>query len=336
MAIKSKISPDQYGEDARSPIDLSQLKPLAYNAIKLLKTKGEDAKTSFFVKKNYFKDTKGKVNGHFLAIGDSAKLIKKFKKEKTSSDVAYGNLFIKKEEGKDDVICFEYIAGQGMLKKVGDWNILFKSFKRMLKADCLLIVDEVEGDNQKDIADTNEEDRETADLNSIKKKIQPLLRQLKTLEPKNAFKGLALIHGINDLIDKLEEVPENLQVLSKKLEVQQQKKIPILATQISKKWEQSVAELKGTALIKSSDELDRVFGTTQKMYAGWKKMLVGQEHPSAFAIEAMNAKINTLKDYESQIMPLRKQYDGMEASQEKEKLGGRINELIHEARAALA
>ncbi|MCP4438401.1 MAG: hypothetical protein GY810_05600 [Aureispira sp.] len=140
MAIKNKVKAEQYGDDAKKPIAYPKVKQLAFSAIKDLKKKGEGAKTKFFVKKDHFKNTKGKVEGHFVAIGDSAALEKKFKKEKTSTEAAYGNVFVKNIAGKETVH-FEYVSGQGKLKKPADWKAMIKTIKKVLKSDCVFVVD---------------------------------------------------------------------------------------------------------------------------------------------------------------------------------------------------
>jgi hypothetical protein len=176
----------------------------------------------------------------------------------------------------------------------------------------------------------------TVDLVTVKKQVQQLLGQFKALEPKKAFKGLGLIHSINSLIEKLDEVPENLSILAKKLEVQQAKIKPIFSKQIDQKLGKSMEQLEEIPSINSSSELNGIFGTIQKMYEGWKTFLPEEEHPKGVLIEKVNSEVDILKDYEAQIVPLRTQYEAMDDSEEKEQLAKQINALITEARTALA
>ncbi|MCP4437895.1 MAG: hypothetical protein GY810_03045 [Aureispira sp.] len=140
MAIKNKVKPEQYTEDAAKSITADKMKAESHSAVKMLIKKGYDVKTSFFLKAGHFKGDKIKYKGMFLAIGDSPALLKKFKKEKTDPSVAYGNLFIKQEKG-EDIVHFEYVSGQGKLKKPADWKALFKEIKKMVKKKCAFVVD---------------------------------------------------------------------------------------------------------------------------------------------------------------------------------------------------
>jgi len=176
----------------------------------------------------------------------------------------------------------------------------------------------------------------TVDLATVKKQVQQLLGQFKALEPNKAFKGLGLIHSINSLIAGLDEVPENLNVLAKKLEAQQAKIQPVFSKQIHQKLKQSMGKLEEIPSIDSSSELVDIFGTIQKMYEGWKKFLPEQEHPKGAVIEKVRDEVDILKDYEEQIVPLRKKHEAMNDSEEKEQLGNQINALINEAKIALA
>lgn len=140
MAIKNKVKPTEFTEDAAASITPDKMKAHAHSAVKLLQKKGYDVKTSFFVKAGHFQGDKVKFKGLFLAIGDSPNLTKKFKKEKTDPNVAYGNLFIRQEKG-DDVVYFEYVTGQGKLKKPSDWKGLFKEIKKMVKKKCAFVLE---------------------------------------------------------------------------------------------------------------------------------------------------------------------------------------------------
>lgn len=174
------------------------------------------------------------------------------------------------------------------------------------------------------------------DLVTVKKEVQQLLGQFKALEPNKAFKGLGLIHSMTTLIEKLDDVPENLKALAKKLTAQQAKIKPVFSKQIDQKLEQSMGELEEIPSINSSSELEDIFGIIQKMYKGWKTFLPEEEHPKGLKIEKVNQEVDILKDYEAQIVPLRKKYEAMEESEEKEQLANQINLLIKEARTALA
>lgn len=140
MAIKNKVKPEQYTEDAVKSITQDKVKSESFAAVKMLIKKGYDVKTSFFVKAGHFKGDKVKYKGVFLAIGDSPALLKKFKQEKTDPTVAFGNVFVKQVKD-EDVVHFEYVGGQGKLKKPADWKALFKEFKKMIKKKCAFVVD---------------------------------------------------------------------------------------------------------------------------------------------------------------------------------------------------
>ncbi|MCP4439344.1 MAG: hypothetical protein GY810_10430 [Aureispira sp.] len=140
MAIKNKVKPVQYTEDAAKSITADKMKAESHSAVKMLIKKGYNVKTSFFLKAGHFKGDKIKFKGMFLAIGDSPALLKKFKQEKTDPSVAYGNLFVKQEKG-EDIVHFEYVSGQGKLKKPADWKALFKEIKKMIKKKCAFVID---------------------------------------------------------------------------------------------------------------------------------------------------------------------------------------------------
>lgn len=140
MAIKNKVKPDQYTEDVAKSITADKMKAESHSAVKMLIKKGYDVKTSFFLKAGHFKGDKIKFKGMFLAIGDSPALLKKFKQEKTDPNVAYGNLYVKQEKG-EDIVHFEYVGGQGKLKKPSDWKALFKEIKKMIKKKCAFVLE---------------------------------------------------------------------------------------------------------------------------------------------------------------------------------------------------
>jgi hypothetical protein len=196
--------------------------------------------------------------------------------------------------------------------------------------------EEITEENDSTASVNSDNSTTSLDLVVVKKQVQQLLGQFKALEPNKAFKGLGLIHSITSLIGRLDEVPENLKVLAKKLEAQQSKIKPIFSKQIDQKMEQSMGKLEKIPSINSSDELADIFGTIQKMYEGWKKFLPEEEHPKGAVIEKVNSEVDILKDYEAQIVPLRKQHAAMDNSEEKEQLAKQINALINEARTALA
>lgn len=157
MAITGKLKKDAYhaegADKAAKTLDFNKIKAEAKNAAKKLVNSTEPGtKTPFFVKKDYFKDAKGKVAGHFLALGNS-NLDKEFKKEKTAADVAYGNFFVKKINDKDTAH-FEYVTGQGKLKKPADWKVLLKEFKKAVKLPCVFVID---GETVNDLEEGEEE-----------------------------------------------------------------------------------------------------------------------------------------------------------------------------------
>lgn len=158
MAIKNKVKPIQFTEDPTQSITPDKMKAESHSAVKMLIKKGYDVKTPFFVKAQHFKGDKVKFKGVFLAIGESPALLKKFKEEKTSPYVSYGNLFVKQIKG-EDIVHFEYVSGQGKLKKPGDWKALFKEFKKMFKKKCAFVLD---GQTQ-DTEDENTDEKPTND-----------------------------------------------------------------------------------------------------------------------------------------------------------------------------
>lgn len=182
MAITGKLKKDAYHVDgadkAAKSIDFAKIKAEAKNAAKKLVNSTEPGtKTPFFVKKDYFKNPKDatKSIGHFLAIGDS-NLDKEFKKEKTAADVAYGNFFVKELNGKKTAH-FEYVTGQGKLKKAADWKPLLKEFKKAVKLPCVFVVDgqTVEDDDKEE--DTTKEGNDKApqvNLDALIKKAQEI------------------------------------------------------------------------------------------------------------------------------------------------------------------
>ncbi|MGH1334986.1 MAG: hypothetical protein ACRBFS_02585 [Aureispira sp.] len=183
---------------------------------------------------------------------------------------------------------------------------------------------------------TGIESPKTGDPTLVTKQVKQLLGQFKAIEPKQAFKGLGLIHKMSTLVSTLEETPENLQTLVGKLKKQQEKFTPILSKQIDNKLTQSMTQLEEIQVVESSNQLNEVFGTVKKMYAGWKQFLEGKEHPSGEVIEKVGTEIDILKQYEVQLVPLRKQYQEMQNVDQKNELGKQINALIQEARQAIA
>ncbi|MCP4438760.1 MAG: hypothetical protein GY810_07430 [Aureispira sp.] len=161
MPFNSKLKKDSYhaegADKAAKKVDLTKIKAEAKNAAKKLKSTTEPGtKLPFFVKKDYFKDAKGKVAGHFLALGIS-NLEKEFKKEKTSPEVSYGNFFIKEVNGKETGH-FEFVNGQGKMKKPADWKPLLKEFKKAIKMACVFVLDgqTIEDDSKDDDTATDD------------------------------------------------------------------------------------------------------------------------------------------------------------------------------------
>lgn len=170
----------------------------------------------------------------------------------------------------------------------------------------------------------------------VTKQVKELLGKFKAIEPKQAFRGLGLIHKMKSLVDTLEDAPQNLQVLIGKLQKQQAKFVPILSKQIDQKFNQSMTKLQELPVVSSSEQLDEVFGTVNKMYDGWKTFLEGEQHPNGQVIEKVGSEIDILKQYEVQLVPLRKQYQEEQDMEMKNELGRQINSLIQEARKAIA
>lgn len=219
MAIKNKVKPIQFTEDAAKSITPDKMKAESHSAVKLLTKKGYNVKTSFFVKAQHFKGDKIKYKGVFLAIGDSPALLKKFKQEKTSPYVAYGNLFIKKIKD-EDVVHFEYVGGQGKLKKPGDWKSLFKEFKKMLKKKCAFVIDgqTIEDIEEEDTA-TKESAAPTAQKEApktaptvSKEDVQKHVDSIKTLiQSFVALKGNFNSEVADDLTEKIDDWSEQLE-----------------------------------------------------------------------------------------------------------------------------
>jgi len=245
------------------------------------------------------------------------------------------------EEKGDSEICFMevkrgVIVGKKTKKKTLADEVNNIGYELKAKNDQIMEFESIGSKNVEEEEPEESEKTETLDLATVKKEVQELLEEFKQLESNNAFKGLGLIHMINDLIEKLEEVPDDFKVLARKLEVQQDKMSPILSMQIDQKLEQSIKELEETSSISSTEELDDIFGTIRKMYTGWKQFLPEQEHSKGTIIEKIDDEIDILKKYEQQIIPLKEQYAALEDSPEKEQLANQINAYINEARIALA
>lgn len=176
----------------------------------------------------------------------------------------------------------------------------------------------------------------TVDPTVVKQEVGKLLKQFKALEPKKAFKGLGLLHQMSSLINKLEDVPAELKALVQKLEMQRTKLKPVFSKQISKRFDKGLTELEELPVINSTQDLEAIFGTILKLYKGWQKFVPEEDHPQKEKIERVDKEVDVLKEYEQKIVPLRKQHEKMENSEEKEELTTQINTLIDEAKAALA
>lgn len=327
-------------------VDIKANKALTKGKIKKVASQ-EGERTPFYYLADYFEQN-GKPVGHFLSLGNSLKLEKHFvqnemKKSKSSlmgeklqdpKKAAMGEVYVEK-----NVIYFE--PHDKCKVPEAKWPKILKEMKEYfsgMKAVVIINGEVLAEDEDDSLSDDKTGDSEVNSMNidAVKKQVQQLLGQFKELEPNKAFKGLGLIHSINNLIGQLDEVPENLKVLAKKLEAQQTKITPVFSKQIDQKLGQSIGKLEEIPSVNSSEELDDIFGTVQKMYKGWKTFLPETEHPKGAIIEKVSDEVTILKDYEGQIVPLRKKYEGMEDSEEKEQLGDQINTLINEARTALA
>jgi hypothetical protein len=118
----------------------------------------------------------------FLAIGESSGLLKKFKKEKMSDDVAYGNLYLAKE-GNDEIVWFEYVSGQGKFKKETEWTKMFKVVKKWLKRECkvLLQSEEEASTNETSNSSTQEStvETETATKTTASEQVKEMVNSYK-------------------------------------------------------------------------------------------------------------------------------------------------------------
>lgn len=170
----------------------------------------------------------------------------------------------------------------------------------------------------------------------VTKQVKELLGKFKAIEPKQAFKGLGLIHKMKSLVNTLEHAPQNLQALVGKLQKQQEKFVPILSKQIDHRLQKSMTQLQELEVVQSSQELTQIFEPVDKMHHGWNLFLDGREHPSGKIIKKVGTEIDILKQYEVQLMPLRKQYQEEQDMEMKNELGRQINSLIQEARKAIA
>lgn len=197
MAIKNKVKPDQYTEDLSKAISPDKIKSESFAAIKMLLKKGYDVKTSFFVKAGHFKGDKVKYGGHFLAIGDSPALSKKFKLEKTAPTVAYGNLFVKKIKDQD-VVHFEYVGGQGKLKKPADWKKILKEFKKMLKKKCAFVIDGQMVEDEDSLEENKTTDKETSSDSTTEETLTEKLER----KAKKAEDLLVEVESIKDIYDR--------------------------------------------------------------------------------------------------------------------------------------
>lgn len=176
----------------------------------------------------------------------------------------------------------------------------------------------------------------TGDPTVVTKKVKELLGVFKTIEPKQAFKGLGLIYKMSSLVNTLENAPQNLLTLLGKLQQQKEKFAPVLSKQIDNRLQKSMTQLKELEVVQSSQQLDEVFEPVNKMHAGWELFLDGREHPSGKIIKKVGSEIDILKQYEVQLVPLRKQYKEEQDMEAKNELGKQINSLIQEARKAIA
>lgn len=207
MSIKNKIKPDEYGKDAKKPLPVEKVKPQALSAVQNLSKKGMDLKTPFFLHTAYYEGGEP-----FLAVGESTGLEKKFKTEKNSDKVAYGNLYLQKE-GPDEIVYFEYFPSQGKFKKNTEWEKLFKVFKKWLKRECKLIIageqEEVEGTD--DTATTPQQ--EPKDAKTLAAQIKALgaaykhitTEQHQPVEVKKMYKRLSNWLGHYEKLDKEEQ-----------------------------------------------------------------------------------------------------------------------------------
>lgn len=175
------------------------------------------------------------------------------------------------------------------------------------------------------------------DPDFVKQEVSKLLEEFKALEPNKALKGLSLLHSMSSLLGKLESIPEELETLAQKMEIQKAKLKSVFSEQINEGFNDRIERLEALPSIRSTQELEDIFGAILNVYKeGWLKFVPEEDHPQKDKIERVDQEVDVLKSYEGKIIPLRERHGKMEDSEEKEQLTTRINALIDEARAALA
>lgn len=182
--------------------------------------------------------------------------------------------------------------------------------------------------NQQEESPPPQEDKKAA---VVTKRLQSILKRFKAANPNHAYKRLGLLYKMDQLVQSLDNPSEELQAFALKIQKEREELQPLLAEQIEQELESSQAQLAALNTIESADQLEKIFGRVEKMYAGWERFLEGQApHPKGSIIQELSQEIDLLQKYEDKIVPLRAQYHAVVDANKKEALRLQINALIQE------
>ncbi|MFK7797228.1 MAG: hypothetical protein AB8E82_07215 [Aureispira sp.] len=285
MPIKNNVKPDEYGSSVKKPLSVDLAKSNAFGSVQKLSKKGMNLKTPFFLHTKYYEGGEP-----FLAIGESSGLLKKFKKEKMSDDVAYGNFYLVKE-GNSEVVCFEYISGQGKFKKETEWAKVFKIVKKWLKRECKVILV-----SEEEVSPTTSSKTSTVEQESVTKGV--VSEQVR--EMANNYKQFVV--GYKQ-VSSTQNDPQNITILYKRI-LKWQKILGRLPqsdqTQLAS-TAQKVEELKGAIaiLIKREKLLNNEIDNVIPLIADYQTDFdEGKKSKILKAIKTVDKIATALNDYE--------------------------------------
>lgn len=166
----------------------------------------------------------------------------------------------------------------------------------------------------------------------VNKRIQSILKRFKAANSNHAYKRLGLLYKMTALVNSLENPSEKFQKFALELEEEKKELTPLLSEQIEQELAAAHAKVASLSTIDSADQLEKIYGRVEKMYAGWDRFLEGQVvHPKGSIIQELSQELDLLQVYEDKIVPLRTQHQGMTDANKKEELRLKINALIQEA-----
>lgn len=327
------------------PLGNDLLKKLAENKKDISKAK--DKKKELLEQVQFFYEEMNKMSFKGFATG-TVKFLKEQENEETKKleslmSVKNNKLKFEGTVKKNnlaqivrDQLDYVPIAQSGeiiFLESIQDQKEVELSEHTDIEEETLLDLLDTKEEESLDLADTEEET--SLAFAVVKEELNQLLNQIKELKKNQILKKLKLIHTAQTIINQTDTTSKKVQVLEKKLRIQEQQISSIFSQQIEDTLDQSLIEYLKIDLIESSSVPEQIFERVNKLHTKWTTFFPEARHPKASDIESRMKEIAILKKAEQEILLLKKEFSTTKDLDKKIQLGEKINDLISETTGAL-